>query len=334
MQIFRLSFILACLGLAACEQAQLTGPVGGAEVTVSEFRSGQTVLAGLSTTDEDSLAAIFGQETFDGFNAVQRMAFLGINTFANPNFEASTWYVMSVQGGFDYDADGNGLADQAPGQVFGTVHALVTGAELNSGGFSITPVTEAAFRYATDIADSTSDEALRDALDQVAGDLVGDVTEDGVVDYADVVGWNRLLHGALLRADTDALTAAVTAGDSDDAITALALALFSTPGPAPAPDPEDYFAEFASDVVQSRCGSCHRVGGIGANRSSHILQPTSNRDHIALNTAMYRTLVERRGVDYILDKSIGQRGHGGGNRLGRFPEDFDILETFLNLLDD
>jgi hypothetical protein len=42
----------------------------------------------------------------------------------------------------------------------------------------------------------------------VAGDLVGDVTEDRVVDSAGVVGWNRILHGALLRADTDALTAA------------------------------------------------------------------------------------------------------------------------------
>ncbi len=334
MHIFRRSLFLIVLALTACEQAQLTGPVGGGEVSVTEFRSGQTVLTGLSTTDEDSLVVIFGQQTFDDFNPLQRMTFLGISTFTNPSFEASTWYVMSVQGGFDYDADGNGLADQAPAQVFGTVHALVTGAELNAGGFSITPVTEAAYRYATELPESVSDQALRDALDQVAGDLVGDVTVDGVVDYADVIGWNRILHAALLRADTEALTAAVTAGDSDATITAAALALFSSsiPTPDPAPDAEEYFAQFASDVVQSRCGSCHRVGGIGASRSSHVLQPTSNSDHIALNTAMYRSLVEQRGADYILDKSLGQRGHGGGNRLGRFPEDFDILETFLTLL--
>ncbi len=328
----KLLLILACLGLAACEQAQLVGPVGGGEVSVTEFRSGQTVLTGLSTTDEDSLIALVGQETYDSYNSLQLLSFLGINTFDNPDFNDSTWYVMAVQGGFDYDADGNLLLDQAPAQVFGTLHALVTGDQLNRGGFLVTPVTEAAYRYAVDIADSTADDALRSALDAAAGDLVDDVTADDELDYGDILAWNRVLHSQQLRGDIGTLSTALAAGESESVVTAAALALFTTPPPGSEPSAEEFFAQSASDVVQSRCGSCHRVGGIGTRGSSHILQPTSNRDHIALNTEMYRALVDRRGAQYILDKGIGQRGHGGGNQLGRFPAEFDIVETFLNLL--
>ncbi len=329
----KLCIAIVCLGLTACEQAQLVGPVGGGEVTVSEFRSGQTVLTGLSTTDENSLVALVGQETYDSYNALQLMSLVGINTFANPDFEDSTWYVMAVQGGFDYDADGNRLADQAPVQTFGTLHALVTGDELNSGGFLITPVTEAAYRYALDIADSTSDDELHSALDAIASDLVGDITLDDDIDYDDMLAWNRSLHSQQLRGDIGTLTSAIGGGENVSVVTAAALALFSSDPPGGEPSAEEFFAQSASDVVQTRCGSCHRVGGIGTRGTNHVLQPTSNSDHIALNTEMYRALVDSRGVQYILDKSIGQRGHGGGNRLGSFPQEFDILETFLRLLE-
>ncbi len=330
----KLLLILACLGLTACEQAQMVGPVGGGEVTVTEFRSGETVLTGLSTSDEDTLIALFGQETVDGYTSLQLLSFLGINTFNNPGFNDATWYVMAVQGGFDYDADGNLLVDQAPAQVFGTLHALVTGEQLNRGGFLVTPVTEAAYRYALDIADSTSDDALRPALDAAAGDLVDDVTADDELDYGDILAWNRILHSQQLRGDIGTLTNALAAGESESVVTAAALALFSTAPPGNEQSAEEFFAQSASDVVQSRCGTCHRVGGIGTRGTSHILQPTSNNDHIALNTEMYRALVGQRGVQYILDKSVGQRGHGGGNRLGNFPEEFAILETFLTLLEN
>lgn len=331
MQTAKWLFLSLCLGLAACEQAQLTGPIGGGEVNVTELRSSLNVLSGVSTSDADSLAAFVGDEAFASFNSLQVATLVGINTLSNADFDPDTWYVMSVQGGFDYDADGNRLADQAPVQVFGTVHALLTGAELNSRRFSITPVTEAAYRFALEIVTETPDEDLRARLDAVAADLVDDVTGDGAIDYTDVLTWNRLRNTRQLRADIDALTSALAGGESDAAITSAALALL--PSADTQVDAETYFAQTASSVVQGRCGSCHRQGGVGARGSSYILQPTSNRNHVSENTDMFRALVRRRGVDYILDKSIGQRRHGGGNRLGRLPEDFAVLETLLNLIE-
>lgn len=326
----------AALALTACEQAQMNGPIAGGNVAVEELRSGSVVVSGLTTSDPDFVIGVVGQEKYDSYRPFQKLLNLGISTFEDDVvFDANTWYLMSVSGGFDYDADRNNAADEIPTQVFGTVHAVVRGARLNDGGFVLSPLTESAYQFVKDYVDLMTDAELAQALEDLAPELVNDVNDDGAVEYLDVLLWSRLFHNNRLAANGSrvrTLADSLSRGDSANSVQSRSRELFS----ARAPDgiDEAFFAARVSSIVQGICGVCHRPGGSGSRSSNHDLQPTSNSNHVALNTAMYRALVQSRGVNHIINKATGQIGHGGGNQLGRQgrQDELATFEEFLNLL--
>jgi hypothetical protein len=334
--------LAAVLALAGCEQAQMFGPLGGAMVSVTEFRSGDTVVSGEFTDDEATAISIYAGE-WGELLPLQKTVFIGNHRFLNSSvFVDDTWYLMRVEQGDDYWADANFFAEPTPVPNNGAVHAIVTGAQLKATGFFITPVTEAVYQYVKDFADDLNDEQLGELLDQVALELVGDTENDDDVDYADVLKWSRVLnlnpkHLLISTADLDALTTAVSAGDTDQANT-LADALFSNPVPDGVP--EIIYENSISDIItrpvgQGGCGQgCHYPGGTGSAASQNDLVPPTTENYVQLNTDNFRELVNNpgKGVSWILSKVQGGSGHGGGAPIASSTPEFSTFEDWLNLL--
>ena len=335
MKLARFPAVAAALVLAACEQAQMHGPIGAAVVTVTELRSGNSVISGQLTDDLDTAASKYAA-SWDGYNSLQKSWFLGNHTFSEQDktlFADDTWYVIEMAGGFDYYADGNFFKEPSPVQVFGAVHAIVTGARLKEAVYLVTPVTEAAYQYVKDFAAGLTDEELADVLDQVAAELVGDVEDDGDVDYTDVLLWNRLFHLAQLKVDIAALTDAVSAGDSS--VNAQADSLFAAASPSGVP--EKVYRNTISDlIVEKSCGpGCHIAPGTatqGPFASDNVILPPTNPDHIAFNTDNFRMLVQQKGIGHVLTKVSGGNGHIGQARMVPGDGDYETFEAWLKLL--
>ncbi|MEP5764533.1 MAG: hypothetical protein ABJ308_08060 [Halieaceae bacterium] len=339
MKIAHYLLAFASLGLVACEQVQLNGPIGGATITVTELRSDDSIVSGEMTDDPAAIIAGQGQQAYDDLGPVAQLWFLGLHTFTDSSvFVPTTWYLMSVSGGADYDADKNSVIDAQATPVNGVVHAIVTGAQLKASGFSVTPLTEAAYQQVKDYIALLNDSQLQAALDALAPELVGDVDASEVVDYTDVIKWNPILHAPLAvadSADVGALALSVTVGEPDDSVQAKAAALFTDK--APAGVAELIYADSISDIIDAPLGSggcgvgCHYPGGSGAVASDNDLVPTSTADFVALNTDNFRMLVETKGAALVLNKVAGI-AHAGGVRHQPGSDAYEALEDWLNLL--
>ncbi len=321
--------IVASVLLVACKQAQIDGPVAGGIITVEELRSSTVVVSGESTFDEALLAPAL--DDWDEFEPLVKRALLGITLLNTQDFDADTWYLMTVEGGEDYGSEG----DIVPAQVFGGVHALLKGSRLDGQSTTLSPLTEAAYQFVKDDIDGLNDEQLQAVLDELAPQLVGDVDENGSVEYADVLSWNRLLHNnpELLKAAAaplDSLTQAMRDVTSDSVLSELAAALFDEPDSG---DPALAFfaANVNEPITQGKCRLCHTTSGIARN-TRHIVTSGSSEAALATNVAMYTELVAALGVDRIMKKASRQVSHGGGEQLPFGSANYDIFKEFLELL--
>ena len=320
--------ILASIFLVACKQAQIDGPVAGGIVTVEELRTTAVVVSGETTFDEAWGSTVEG---WDEFEPLVKRALLGITLLNTQEFDEETWYLMTVEGGDDYGSEGELASDQ----VFGGVHALLKGSRLDGQSTTLSPLTEAAYQSVKDDIGGLSDEQLQAALDELAPQLVGDVDENGSVDYADVLSWNRLLHNnpELLKAAAaplDSLTQGMRDGASEAVLSERAAALFD--GADSGAEAQTFFAAFVNDQISQRmCRSCHSTTGI-AKSTRHIVTSGNSEAALAANVAMYTQLVAALGVEGVLNKASGQVPHTGGERLAFGSANYDIFEEFLELL--
>lgn len=335
MNVLRYLMIVATLGLAACEQVQVFGPLGGGTITVTELRSGNEVITGNPLTfGADEVAAAVGQEKYDGYSSFQKLTVLGINQFGDLAVSDNAWYLYEVSGGFDYGSDGNA----APTQVFGTLHAVVKGSQLKESGYVVSPLTEAAYQYIKDFVDDLTDAEIEALLDQLAPQLVDDVfSKEPGINYLDVLKWNRLFHVpklAISEASLDNLTQSLADGDNAATVKGFADALF------PLSYPELVYEDSISDIIVNNpgqgggaCGpACHYPGGIGSNQSSNDLVPPSTSNYVQLNTANFAMLVNTNSVAYVVSKVQGGEGHLGGQRLSPGSDELAAFEAWLNLL--
>ncbi len=339
MKLLPYLMILSTFGLVACEQALVHGPVGGATVAVNELRSGAEVVNNLVTASEDSIIADDGQAAYDSYNDLKKLRKLGKHKFSSDlTFDDDTWYVMSAAGGFDYDPDADAIVD-GPTQVNGTVHVVLKGSQLNASGLAISPLTESAYQFIKDYVSLLDDNEIQAALDAMAADLVGDVNNDGDINYTDVISRNPLFNlDALLPAKAaglDSLADALRDGDNDATLQSLANALYDSNSPQGVP--EAVYADSISDIiVNAGCGpGCHYAPGIattGPLASDNELVPPTNPDYVALNTANFTMLVNTNSVSYVVGKPSNQIQHTGLERLPQGSPELAAFEAWLNLL--
>ena len=108
MKQYFLAMVLLA-GLSGCEQAVLQGPVTGAEVTITDLRSGELAASGELT--DDFAAAQARWENFDDFSDFTVLGVLGIIPTLEMPLQADRWYLVSVSGGFDIDSNGDLVPD-------------------------------------------------------------------------------------------------------------------------------------------------------------------------------------------------------------------------------
>ncbi len=82
-------------------------------------------------------------------------------------------------------------------------------------------------------------------------------------------------------------------------------------------------------IVQAKCIVCHVNNG----EFPENLVTTSDPGHLEKNFDIFSQLHALRGSDFILNKTIGLLGHGGGVQLISGSAEYNSMEEFLGLLD-
>lgn len=97
---------------------------------------------------------------------------------------------------------------------------------------------------------------------------------------------------------------------------------------------EDYFnTNISTQVVQNRCIACHIEGGPAASsRLLFVRSDTNNFEEI--NNNAFRDFLAQEDVteSYIMSKVSGGLGHVGGAQLNVGSDDYNNLQTYLNML--
>ena len=220
MKFFQLS--VACFlsaVLTACFHVQLRGSVGGSTLSVATLHDAGNVLATANSMTPDELFDLWGQEFWDEQPSLVRLAFVGITTLDTKAIDADTLYLATASGGEDFDSRLKFGLNSNPVAVQGSWHAIVPGQRILDGNVKVSALTEALYQQISGRMDEWSDAEIVARLNAAAELLVGDIDEDGVVDYEDVIDWNRTFDGAAYLGNlsaVDSLSAAITAGQPAD----------------------------------------------------------------------------------------------------------------------
>ncbi len=331
----RVGALLLLSLLAACEQSMVVGPIGGAQVLVEELRTEIQVSPDTLMTGSDRDATLINPD-FQSLDPGQQLGLIGLTTLNTLPVDDATWYLVHIRGGFDFDADGNGLLDSGAVQVSDhAAHALMTGELIKAGGHLIGPLSEAAWRWVEPFYIYMTDSELRAALDEFAVTAMVDIrAQDGVHDYRDLLTFNPLYHSettdfkgsmALLRS----LKSAMTTGEMGPFRRGIVIDMIDLDVPLGAA--EAMFRERISpDIAQGNCVQCHVAGG-QAGSTRYVLRRGSNANVLADNLDAFEALVSAIGVETILNKAAGI-AHGGGTRLAQGSDELADFETWLELL--
>lgn len=192
--------------LTSCFQSHISGSTSGSDVIVEELRNpGPVIDSAVSYTENDWLLLVEA-ETWDGWLDAWKMLLIGGVPLKPEGINPSALYRLTASGGVDVDADGDGSLDSTPDPVDQSWHAIVTGQQLLKGGYQVSALTDAVYRWLEPELDAISDSDVIRRLDLAAQLLVSDINNDGVVDYIDLLKWASFWHGdGALTADSSHL---------------------------------------------------------------------------------------------------------------------------------
>lgn len=231
------------LTVAACGQAQLGGPVSGSEILVDLLGEEGAQFASGRTSDEEGTLAEVGADKWLSLSSDERFSWIGNFELKGTVFDPDRLYLMEARSGRDVDFDANGEYDEFPSDILGSWHAIVDGAALRSGDASVNLLTESAYQFIRQDLDGLSEDQVRQWLDNLASELVGDVNGDGLVDYSDLLSWENASDREHFAGDPqllDDLAQAVASGD-EVALQAAITSLWEGLGF----DPEEFRGRFA-----------------------------------------------------------------------------------------
>ena len=230
-----ITFIVAlslALTLSACFHTQLTGPVGASTIDVAPLRDPHSIVLSGVSWDVDEWIKRQGQSEWDGYTPLFQLLVVGISLPNTDMLDAGSLYIVTAAGGMDYDADAK-LTELSsnPVAVQGSWHAIATGERIMAGNLKVSALTEAIYRQVLPNINIYTDNEILARLEAAAQLLVADVGGDDEVSYDDVLIWNRTVFAAGFLGDLEALdqlATAITAGQPQDMLAALAEAVYSS----------------------------------------------------------------------------------------------------------
>ncbi len=211
--------------LTACFHTQLNGSVGGGSLTITPLRAPNTILTSTTSLMPEDLEAAWGQEFWEELDSFVQMIFVGIATLTPDGINPYALYLVTASGGEDFDPNVSLGLSKNPVPVQGSWHAIVPGQRILKGNVQISALTEALYLQLNARLGEWDDAQVLARLDAAAQLVVGDVDDNGVVNYNDVLRWIRSLHGALYLGKltaVGALSDAITAGQPTSMLRDLA----------------------------------------------------------------------------------------------------------------
>jgi hypothetical protein len=331
--------VLCVAILSGCFQAQLNGPVAGADITVTDLTDTNQIHASATTFDRDLMIALRGADKWEAYGPFGRLLLLGVFQLDVALLDEQTFYLVTASGGEDTDIDRNNNDDAQYTPVAGQWRAIMTGAQLQSQGPKVSALTEAVYQWLQPHLVELTAEQLATNLDRAAVQLVDDVDEDGNTNWNDLLLWSQLFNHGQLRGNLailHELADDIVSGDSQEhrrylAQTLLGLEVTTTVEVSA----DSYFEDHvAGSVLEPACLNCHVTGGL----SGHTRLVFSNdgaADQNAANELTLRTfLTSFEGApEYLLSKVQGV-SHGGLTQFTSLSEEFGFLETYISLVTD
>ncbi|MBT4521406.1 MAG: DUF1588 domain-containing protein [Halieaceae bacterium] len=322
--------------LAGCFQAQLNGPVEGAQITVSKLNDSSVVYVQSNTSTQESVIAIRGWQAWNDFTNLIKLLLLGVATDKLVEPEADQLFLVTAFSGTDKDWDMDGVPNQNGIAVSGEWHALVPGSNINDPTIKVSALTEALYLWIAPALGALSNAEVMDNLNSIAGELVGDVDDNGIIDYVDVLKWSRILnddfHAGLPTLNNIAYSIR-TNGDLTQR-SALSQALIGLPAPTP-PSAEEHFADNLADAVLSAsCLECHVEGGVADLGGARLIfESEAGPGQNAANSAAFEDFLSSvENAEALILSKIRGVGHGGGNVFSSFTDQYRDIEIFLDLL--
>ena len=334
-----LSVSLLSLSLAACFQTELGGAVAGAKVRITDLRTGDPIENGLTSLDRETFIAAKSEASYENLDDLGKMINLGNFFTDGSRYTNDNWYLVTANGGADMDANSDGMLEDPFVQVQGKWRAIMSGRQLKDGGYVVSPLTEALYQAVLNELQELDDGQLRARLNQLARELLLDVNDNGLVNYADALDWSILVHKDLYLGDfsqLESLAQAIRNGESQSTLQSLAQALFTEPPP----DAFEFYREnISGPIVQTHCVRCHTPGGVAPNNGAELILVTNNNANFqATNHQGFQNFGAQLPMNtdlsnWVVSKATRQVGHGGGRVLAINSQEAMDLETYLNLIE-
>lgn len=201
-KVFRSLLFLLALPLTGCLQAEVYGPLAGAEIRITELRSGADVGGDMSTDTVAESEARYGNGIWQSLGSYLQLVLMGAADTPDMAFESDQLYLVTVSGGEDLDHNNDQSLDAASTPIQGSLHAIVSGAHLSLPLVRINLLTEAVYRALLPDFNAYTDAELLAEMDAAAKLMLPDINGDQGIDYKDVLNWSNIANAARYRGDS------------------------------------------------------------------------------------------------------------------------------------
>ncbi|MEH6519255.1 MAG: hypothetical protein V7742_21465 [Halioglobus sp.] len=187
-------FLPLLIILSGCLQIELRGPVVGAQVVITNLRTGEVIGKRATTTNSKLWLEVYGPEFWNDWTDDIRLLFLGTVGVPPEDVEDNALYLVTASGGRDMDYNLDREIDTVGKAVARDLHAIMTGAQLKEPMNRVSVLSEAVYQMVSPILDQLNDNELRVALNDYGRRMVGDLNGDNRRDFADVLKWSHRLE--------------------------------------------------------------------------------------------------------------------------------------------
>lgn len=167
------------------------------DVSRANTTTGQITIAAIADADVSLYRHGASEAVCSSKSSTGTPAEAGHITFDLSCISEQGYYLLSVAGGQNIDADQNGIADASATAFNGNLHALLSADELRAGGWTINAATELAYRSLAPALDDLDDNNLAANLKRLANALLStNISSKPGIDNDDLLQFNAVDHAA------------------------------------------------------------------------------------------------------------------------------------------